>query len=133
MVAMAALHFLLPVKALIPFPFTLLGIVPALLGVAASVAASNAFNRAETTVKPFEQPSALLTGGWYRFTRHPMYVGFFLLVLGIAVLLGSLTPFVVLLPFGWIMHVFMVYEERRMAETFGEAYAEYANRVRRWL
>jgi protein-S-isoprenylcysteine O-methyltransferase Ste14 len=119
------LHFLLPVARVAPPPWNLLGVVPLGIGLAANLWASAAFHRAGTTIKPCQRPARLITDGPYRFTPHPMYVGMVLVLLGVALLLGSLSPFAVLLPFGWVMRMFVKMEERRMEETFGEAYLDY--------
>jgi hypothetical protein len=57
---MLALHFLLPLTRVIPSPWNLLGIIPLAGGIALNIIADNAFRKAETTVKPFEQSTALM-------------------------------------------------------------------------
>ena len=130
---MIGLHFLLPGGRIVPFPYNLIGLAPMAVGLVVNVASSNAFDRAGTTIKPEDRPSHLVTDGCFRFSRHPMYVGMVVLLAGLGLLLGSATPFLVLLPFVWIMRRFMAMEERSMEEVFGEEYQGYAERVRRWL
>jgi len=133
-VIMVALHFLLPVRRIISWPYNCLGVLPLLSGIAVSWWASNLFNKAETTVKPFEQSNHLVTEGPYRFSRHPMYVGMALVPVGLAILLGTITPVLPVPAFVWIMaKKFVVPEEKAMEETFGDAWLEYARRVRRWF
>jgi protein-S-isoprenylcysteine O-methyltransferase Ste14 len=63
-----------------------------------------------------------------------MYLGMVLALLGIAMWLGSLTPFVVIPVFtALIQRGFIRNEERRLTDAFGPPYAEYRRRVRRWL
>ena len=63
-----------------------------------------------------------------------MYLGMVLILLGDAVVLGSLTPFAVPPAFAWLFSVrFIRLEEQRLAQLFGEQYREYQSRVRRWL
>ena len=63
-----------------------------------------------------------------------MYLGMVLMLIGISILLGSLTPFFVVVVFAVIMErVFIRVEERMMEETFGEEYLEYRAKVRKWL
>jgi len=133
-VAMVALHFLLPCRDIIPFPWTLLGIAPFLAGVVLNLSADAALKRHGTTVKPFEKSSALVTDGAYRVSRHPMYLGFICILLGIAVFMGSATPYAPILVL-WVLIriVFVRVEERMMAESFGEAWTEYRARVRSWV
>ena len=51
-----------------------------------------------------------------------MYLGFVLILLGIAVLLGSLTPWLVIPIFVILIdRVFIQTEERMLAEQFGQA------------
>ena len=90
-VGMVALHFLLPVARVVAFPWNILGAIPLAFGIALDLIADRAFKKVETTVKPFEQSTALVTTGVYRIGRHPMYLGMVLILLGLAVLLQSLT------------------------------------------
>jgi len=132
--AMVGLHFLLPGAKLVAWPWGLLGIAPFTAGVVVDMIADRAFKIHGTTVKPFEESSALLTDGVYGFTRHPMYLGFVLILLGIAVFMGSATPFAVIAAFAVLMDVVFIRAEERMMEAkFGERWATYTSRTRRWM
>jgi len=133
-VAMVALRFLLPGWRIVTLPWSLLGLVPAGLGLALSIVADQAFKKHRTTVKPFEESTALVTSGAYAISRHPMYLGFALLLLGLAICLGALTPFLVVPLFAILMEfVFIGVEEQMMDATFGPPWRDYKNKVRRWL
>lgn len=134
LVMMVVLHFLLPVTRIITFPWSLLGIIPFILGLVINLIADSAFKKQQTTVKPFEKSTTLVTSGVFRVCRHPMYLGFVLVLIGIAVFMGSLTPFAVVIVFAVLMDVvFIRVEEKMLAETFGEAWGEYKKKVRRWI
>jgi len=125
---------LLPVTTIIPLPWNVIGIVPLALGIAINIVADNALHKASTTVKPFEESSALVTSGAYRISRHPMYLGFVLILVGVAILLGSLSPCVVILIFVILMdQVFIKVEERMLGAKFGEAWLAYKRQTRRWI
>jgi protein-S-isoprenylcysteine O-methyltransferase Ste14 len=79
---------------------------------------------------PLDKP---VTRGIYRYSRHPMYVTEFLVLLGAGIASASwifLLLFVVdiILP-----HLFVEAEERYCIEKYGDAYREYMNRTPRWL
>lgn len=132
--AMAALHFLAPVNRIVSLPWSLLGLVALACGFVINVVADRAFRRAGITVKPFEDSAALIRSGVYRFSRHPMYLGLVLIVVGIAILLGSLTPFFVIPAFVVLLdRRFIVAEERMLERRFGESWVEYKAGVRRWI
>ena len=132
--AMVAIHFLYPLMMLIPLVWNLLGIIPLVLGVILNLIADSAFHRVNTTVKPFQESSILVTDGVFRISRNPMYLGFVLILIGIAVLLRSLTPYVVILAFViLIQSMFITVEERMLAEKFEEKWREYAQHTRRWI
>jgi protein-S-isoprenylcysteine O-methyltransferase Ste14 len=134
LVAMGILHFALPLCRLIAFPWNLAGLPILATGVWLALAADRLFTQHGTTVKPFERSSALVTTGPFRISRHPMYLGFTLVLLGVALLAGSLSPFAVVVLFLILMEaLFIRTEERMMGETFGDAWTSYARRVRRWL
>jgi protein-S-isoprenylcysteine O-methyltransferase Ste14 len=94
------------------------------------------FLRQRTTVNPLrpENASALVTGGVYRFTRNPMYVGMALLLAAWAVNLASLWPFLGPVAFVLYMNRFQIAsEERALHARFGAEWSAYAARMRRWL
>ena len=108
----------------------------AVAGVAFDLLGLAAFHRAGTTFNPLkpERASALVTGGVYRITRNPMYVGMCLLLLAWAVYLSALLPFAGPIIFVLYITRFQIQpEERVLKNIFGEDYTAYAARVRRWL
>ncbi len=130
---MLALHFLLPVRKVIPSPYRYLGILPLITGILLNIWSDQIFKKVRTTVKPFEQSSRLVIEGPYRFSRHPMYLGMILILAGLAVLLGTITPAAVIPEFIWMSKRFIDIEEKAMEETFGDEYLAYSKRVRRWI
>lgn len=134
LLAMLAVHFLFPGGTIVATPWSLLGLLPVAFGVGINLAADRALHLANTTVKPFEASGALVTDGAYRLSRHPMYLGFIAVLVGVALLLGSLTPWVVVPLFGLLLdRVFIRVEETMLAERFGGTWQAYARKVRRWL
>jgi len=92
------------------------------------------FRSRQTTIIPFQESAALITGGLYRFSRNPIYLGMAALLAGIAILLGSASPWIVPPLFMAIITIrFIQKEEASLTETFGDEYLEYTQRVRRWL
>jgi len=133
-IAIVALHVLLPVAKVVPTPWNLLGILPLVVGVVINLVADRAFHAAQTTVRPFEKSSALVTSGVFRVSRNPMYLGFVLLLIGLAVLLRSLTPYLVVVAFAALLdRQFVAVEEQMLAEQFGADWQRYRLRTRRWL
>ena len=133
-VLMLVLHFLLPVYKIIPIPWNILGIVPLACGIALNLVADRAFHQAQTTVKPFEESSALITTGVFRISRNPMYLGYVLIPVGVALIVRSVTPCAVIPVFAILMdRVFFRVEEQMLEKRFGEVWLEYAKKVRRWV
>lgn len=111
-------------------------LVLALAGASVSVAGVLAFRRARTTVNPTKPAatSALVSGGIYRVTRNPMYLGFLLVLLGWAVFLSNALSFLGALAFVPYMNRFQIGpEEKALSAMFGAEFAAYQARVRRWL
>jgi protein-S-isoprenylcysteine O-methyltransferase Ste14 len=131
---MPALHLLLPLGRLVAFPWRLLGMLPLMAGIILNLLADRSFKQHKTTVKPCEKPSALVTDGVFRLSRHPMYLGMVLILAGIAILLGSVTPWFILLALAALYEAcFVGTEECMLEETFGAAYRAYKKQVRRWI
>ena len=105
-----------------------------ILSAAVVLPALLAFRRAATRPEPWRPATALVTDGPYRLSRNPMYLGFTLLYLGIALRSGSLWPLLFLPLVLVTMHFgVIVREEAYLERRFGEAYREYRRRVKRWL
>jgi protein-S-isoprenylcysteine O-methyltransferase Ste14 len=132
--AMAALYVLIPWRRVVPWPWSLLGVLPLLAGITLNLVADAAFKKHGTTVKPFAESSSLITTGAFRVCRNPMYLGFVAILTGIATLLGSATPFVVIPVFAVLIDaVFIRTEERMLEARFGDAWRAYRSKVRRWV
>ncbi len=133
-VLMILLHFLVPIKILLNFPVTLIGIVLVVTGAIMAIKEKKRFARVETNIKTFNKPDKLLTDGLYKYSRNPMYLGFVIALLGVWLLLGSLSPLLIVLIFIFITNtVYISFEEKMMGETFGELYFAYKNKTRRWI
>jgi len=131
---MIGLHLVLPLATIIPPGLRLFGLLPLVLGIALNLIADWVLHQLQTTVKPFAEPAALATGSVFQISRNPMYLGFLLILIGLALLLGSLTPFlVILLFFFWIDRAFIRYEEQAMKDRFGPAWLQYQEKTRRWI
>ena len=92
------------------------------------------FHLRRTTTTPGEISKAFVAQGPYRFSRNPMYVGLVLAYLGEMSWLAQIAPLLFLLPvIAYLQGVVIPLEEARLRETFGETYAAYCARVRRWL
>jgi protein-S-isoprenylcysteine O-methyltransferase Ste14 len=93
-----------------------------------------AFLRVQTSPNPYRPAAHLVTGGPYRFTRNPMYLGFTLWYLGASAWMNALWP-LVLLPVVLlvIQRGVIAREEAYLQRRFGRDYTEYQARVRRWL
>lgn len=130
----AAFHWLLPIMTLIDAPLKYVGLPVIVIGIIIVVVPARAFETHATTIKPFEESDALVTGGFYRMTRNPMYLGMAISLAGIAILFGTLTAF---LPLPFFMMViqrrFILKEEAMLTVKFGDQYREYCNSVRRWI
>jgi len=133
-VLMGLLHLVVPLEPIIPAAWRLTGILPIAIGLVISVLADRQFKQRGTTVKPFEESRALVTDGMFAFSRNPMYVGFVLVLVGLALCLGSITAFPVIPIFIAVMDfVFIRPEEKMLEQTFGDAFNKYRKRVRRWI
>jgi protein-S-isoprenylcysteine O-methyltransferase Ste14 len=128
-----------PAVPLMAFPTAVppvLALVVGLAGLVVEVAGAASFVRARTSVDPTRPKGAstLVVSGIYRFTRNPMYVGDAVLLVAWALCLSSAVAFAAVPLFIGYMNLFQIpAEERAMSELFGDSYAEYRSRVRRWV
>jgi protein-S-isoprenylcysteine O-methyltransferase Ste14 len=86
------------------------------------------------TPAPIDAPRVLVVQGLYRFTRNPMYVGVFTMILGQALYYASTR--IALYGCGMLTaaYFFVVFhEEPTLRRLFGAQYEEYCRRVPRWI
>jgi protein-S-isoprenylcysteine O-methyltransferase Ste14 len=103
-----------------------------IIGIVLNIWTDLLFTNLNTTVKPHEDPTTLITSGSFSISRHPMYLGMAGALLGLSVLLGSLITFVSPILFVSLMELrFIPLEEKNMERIFGVDYLEYERKVRR--
>jgi protein-S-isoprenylcysteine O-methyltransferase Ste14 len=128
------LHFILPIKKIITSPYRYFGIIFVVLGLILNLWADSMFKKKKTTVKPYENPTELLTSGPFRISRHPMYLGMVAVLLGETILLGSLITLLFPVLFIIISELlFIPFEEENLEKLFGKKYSEYKKKKRRWI
>jgi protein-S-isoprenylcysteine O-methyltransferase Ste14 len=133
-VTMTLLHVFMPIGIVVRAPGSYAGLLVLATGVAMIIWSRRAFQAAGTPIKPFTESTILIRHGLYRWSRNPMYLGAVLIVAGVAILLGSLAPMVIVIAFFAILQEgFIRREERLLDDTFGEQYQAYRRSVRRWL
>jgi len=131
---MVVLHVAFSGPRLIRSPWRFVGFPAVAFGMWFSVWADALFKKVGTEIKPLKESSLVVTEGPFRFTRHPMYVGFLAILAGAAVLAGTLLPLLVFGVMAWLFTAhFVIPEERHMEEQFGDEYRDYRTRVRRWF
>tara|TARA_B100000700_G_scaffold60889_1_gene66648 strand:- start:3968 stop:4414 length:447 start_codon:yes stop_codon:yes gene_type:complete len=112
------------------------GIFLLLLGFFILISAVRLFRKDKTTVNPLspEQATKLVTGGIFKHSRNPMY-------LGMGFVLGSMAVFFNVIGGIILISLFCVYitkfqiipEERAMSELFSEEFDRYVQKTRRWI
>ena len=128
------LHFLFPIAKIIHAPYSYFGILLIIIGIQLNILADSQFKRHKTTVKPFEEPTVFIMEGPFRLSLHPMYLGFVLLLLGLAILLGSIVALIApAAMFITLEKIFIPTEEKNLLGAFGKEYLDYKKKVRRWL
>jgi protein-S-isoprenylcysteine O-methyltransferase Ste14 len=86
------------------------------------------------TLSPLDPPTTLVVRGLYRYVRNPMYLSVTTIVLGEALLTGSVPLFVYWAVWFAAANLFVLgYEEPTLRRQFGASYEEYARRVGRWI
>ena len=95
--------------------------------IAQSVAAIDALELAGIR-SPRSRDGGLQTSGPYRLVRHPLYLGWMLLVFGSAHMTADRLAFATISSFYLLIAV--PWEERSLQESFGRAYLDYQRLVR---
>jgi protein-S-isoprenylcysteine O-methyltransferase Ste14 len=110
-----------------PLPFRLALLALALFGAVSLV------RSAGEVVHHGQRPDHVLTGGAFRFVRHPLYLGVLLFYLGLTLATASLLSLVVFAAIFIFYNYIAGYEEKLLEARYGEAYKEYKARTGKWV
>ena len=115
---------------------SLAALIPVAVGLTVEGLGALELLRHRTTVNPLApcNTSTLVTGGIYRYTRNPIYVGDLLILLGWGLYLSH--PLAMLLAWLFVPYIDrfqMRPEEVALSELFGQSYEVFKARVRRWV
>lgn len=125
-----------PITHWISSPWNMAGLILMVIAFSFDLWSLLLFFRSQTTANPMkpESSSKIVTSGLYQYSRNPMYVGLLIVLLGYAIWLGGLTPFLMLPLFIFLITTQQIIpEEETLEKKFGQEYLDYKARVRRWL
>jgi protein-S-isoprenylcysteine O-methyltransferase Ste14 len=111
------------------------GLFLAIGGIAVSGACMITFIlRGHGTPACFDPPQQLVAKGIYRYSRNPMILGNVATVLGLGLIFHStaILLYGIVLMLGFHFY-FLLVEEPRLEQRFGDSYRQYARRVGRWV
>ncbi len=111
-----------------------LGVLLIVIGLVPVVHAFAQFAKAGGTPMPIAPTERLVVTGFNRYVRNPMYVGLIVVILGQALLFGSLW-LVLYAAIAWVITASFVrlYEEPTLLRQYGSQYEEYRRNVHAWL
>ena len=101
------------------------GFLVYLLGIIFTVIAGTSLDNT-----PMDEPA---TEGLYRISRNPIYLGTFLIFIGIGIACASWLFLLLIAVFVVLYDILIAPEERWCLEKYGDAYREYLNRTPRWI
>lgn len=134
LILMWLLQRYLPVYQYSHPPIAYSGVILVLLGITMAAISAGMFKKAGTGIEPFDEATILVTNGFYRVTRNPMYLGMFLMLMGVAFLMGGMGALLPVPVFIMIIrNNFVLGEERFLEVAFGQHYLDYKSEVRRWV
>jgi protein-S-isoprenylcysteine O-methyltransferase Ste14 len=112
----------------------LVGIAEIMIALVLIVWAGTTLLRFGSTPHPKRRAGALVQEGLYTVSRNPMYLGLTVMYFGIACVANAFWPLLFLPEALALSYLFAIRgEEAYLAREFGDAYAEYRSRVRRWI
>lgn len=94
------------------------------------------FRQASTTVNPLtpDKTNTLVVTGIYAYSRNPMYVGFFLFLVSVEILIANFVALIFLPLFIVVINRLQIQpEEKALERMFGDEYRQYLKDVRRWI
>lgn len=110
-----------------------LGVALCLVGVLILVLTLVSFGNSFRVGIDVDQPGRLVTTGMFAVSRNPIYVGFFVFLVGQLLVFPDWIPLIYLVAATALFHRQVLREEEFMRQRYGHLYADYCRHVRRYL
>lgn len=111
-----------------------IGVALAAVAAVLIVSAFVQFRLKHTAVVPYRPTTAIIRSGPFRITRNPVYLAMSLGYMGIALMMNSTWPLLLLPLVLLVVHRGVILrEERYLEQKFGDEYSSYKVSVRRWI
>ena len=125
------LYMMLPLEVNLSL---LLGLIILISSVVLIVMAFRELQNNETTYVPDGEPERLVITGPFKFSRNPIYLGMFGILLASAFLMQSISALLIPILFlSIIQNTWIPHEEKTLKEKFPEEWAGYASSTKKWL
>jgi len=85
------------------------------------------------SVISFSKNDGFVHEGIYRFSRNPMYIGYFFLFLGVGIMVASWLYLFLVIIYQISVHFLILSEERWCKQTFSDVYRTYMQSTRRYI
>lgn len=122
-------------RGTIPQPYGIgLAMLAVPLGLVMNLSSVGQFRNVGTNLMPHLDPQQMVNTGWFRYSRNPMYLGMVVILVGAAAATGNVYTLSIPALFALVLdRLFIPREERAMLRIFGDGYASYRQRTRRWI
>ena len=125
------LYMMLPLEVNLSL---LLGLILLIGSVAIIVMAFKELQNYETTYIPDGEPEKLVKTGPFKFTRNPIYLGMFGILIASAFLMQSISAMLIPILFlSIIQNTWIPHEEDKLKDKFPDEWEEYKSSTKRWL
>ena len=125
------LYLMLPLQVNLSL---LLGLMLLIASIGLIVMSFKELQNNETTYVPDGEPEQLVTTGPFSFSRNPIYLGMFGILLATAFLMQSMSALLIPVLFiSIIQNTWIPHEETKLSEKFSDEWDVYAANTIRWL
>ena len=128
------LHILVPLKFVqSPLP-GIIGFALVSISLLVVIIVFRTFASVKTHIEPWKPTSSIIQNGIFAYSRNPIYLSFCIATLGIGLIVNSWWVILSVMPLAAILYYLVIRrEEAYLLRKFGDEYAAYRNKVRRWL
>ena len=128
------LDYVYPLSIGIDKPLSYLGYVVFLAAIVAIMSIARSFKKADTNIEPWKSTSKIITTGYFKYSRNPVYLLACGIPIGLGIAYNSYWVVLAFIPCLIIVYYLVVKKEEKYLETkFGQEYLDYKTKVRRWL